>query len=61
MYKNEHNHWLYKGVRIYLKSQTNQHENIREVSEISQDKLSPMPEKSALIFHHNFYPKPKVP
>ena len=42
------------------KSQTDQQENIREVSKISRDKLSPMPEKSAFTFHHNFYPKPKV-
>ena len=42
------------------KSQTDQQENIRKVSEISQDKLPPMPEKSAFAFHHNFYPKPKV-
>ena len=27
---------------------------------MSQDKLPPMPEKSAFTFHHNFYPKPKV-
>ena len=27
---------------------------------ILYDKLPPMPEKSAFMFHHNFYPKPKV-
>ena len=28
--------------------------------EISHDKLQQMPEKSAFMFHHNFYPKPKI-
>ena len=32
------------------KSQTDQQENIREVSKISQDKLPPMPEKSLKCF-----------
>ena len=40
--------------------QADQQENIREIAEISQDKLQPMPEKSASTFHHNSYPKPKV-
>ena len=31
--------------------------NIAEVTEISHEKLPPMPEKSAFIFHHTFYPK----
>ena len=42
------------------KSQSGQQENIGEISEISQDKLTPMHEKWAFTFHHNFYPKPKV-
>ena len=42
------------------KSETGQQENIREVSRISQDKLPPMPQKSAFTFHHNFYPNLKV-
>ena len=33
---------------------------VEEVMEISHDKSSPMPDKSAFIFHHNFYPKPEV-
>ena len=33
---------------------------IEDVIEISHDKLPSMPEKSAFMFHHNFYPKPKV-
>ena len=28
--------------------------------EISHDKLPPMPEKSAFMFQHSFYPKPKI-
>ena len=27
---------------------------------ISHDKLPPLPEKSAFMFHHNFYPRPKI-
>ena len=27
---------------------------------MSQDKLPHMPEKSALMFHHTFHPKPKI-
>ena len=27
---------------------------------MSHDKLPPMPDKSAFMFHHNFYPKPKI-
>ena len=42
------------------KSQTGQQENMREVSKISQDKLPPLPKKSAFKFHHNFCSKPKV-
>ena len=42
------------------KSLSDQLENVREIAEVSQDKLPPMPEKSAFMFHHNFYPKPKV-
>ena len=30
-----------------------------EVAEVTQEKLPPMPQKSAFTFHHNFYPKPK--
>ena len=41
-------------------SQTDQEENMREVSKISQDKLPPMAEKSIFTFHYNFYPKPKI-
>ena len=29
-------------------------DTIREMTEISHEKLSPVPEKSAFIFHHNF-------
>ena len=42
------------------KFQTNQQENIGEMCEVSQDKVPSMPEKTSFIFHHNFYPKPKV-
>ena len=51
----------YKKESEYIeKSQTDQQENIREVSKISEDKLPFMPEKSAFTFHQNNYPKPKV-
>ena len=33
---------------------------VKEVTDISHAKLPPMPKKSAFMFHHNFYPKPKV-
>ena len=33
---------------------------ITKVTEISHEKLLPMPEKSALMFHHTFYPKPQM-
>ena len=32
---------------------------IKEGTEISRGKLPQMPEKSALMFHDNFYPKPQ--
>ena len=41
------------------KSLVDQQEDIREVSEISHDKLPLMPEKYAFMYH-NFYPKPKL-
>ena len=49
-----------KESNYIKKSQIDQQENFREVSKISQDKLPPIPEKSAFMFHHNFYPKPKI-
>ena len=33
---------------------------VEEFMEISHDKLPQMPEKSIFMFHHNFYPRPKV-
>ena len=51
----------YTKVSEYIeKLKTDQEKNIREFSEISQDKLSHMPEKSAITFHHNFYQKWKI-
>ena len=41
-------------------SQIDQQDKIREVSKMCQDKLPPMPEKSAFTFHHNFYQKFKI-
>ena len=41
------------------KFKTDQKEDIGEISEVSQDKLPLMPDKSAFMFHHNFYPEPK--
>ena len=35
-------------------------EAVKEVTEISHEKLPPILEKSAFMFHHNFYPKPKI-
>ena len=54
-YKEEHNHWLYRRIRIYQKCQYDQQKNTREVSEIPQDTLPPV-----FTFHHNFYPKPEI-
>ena len=31
-----------------------------QVTEISHEKIPPTPEKSAFIFHHTFYDKPKI-
>ena len=31
-----------------------------ELTEISYENLSPIPEKSAFMFHHNFYPKTEI-
>ena len=59
-YKKEHNHWLCKSIQLHRKPQIDQHDIIMEVSEISQDKLPPKPEESIFLFHHNFYPKPKI-
>ena len=42
------------------KSESDQQENIREVSKIFQDRLPDMPEELAFTFHHNFCSKPKV-
>ena len=33
---------------------------VEEDMEMLHDKLSPVPERSAYMFHHNFYPKSKV-
>ena len=33
---------------------------VGEVTEITLEKLLPVPEKSAFMLHHNFYPKPKI-
>ena len=30
------------------------------MTEISHEKLPPIPKTSAFMFHHNFYPKPKM-
>ena len=49
-----------KELEYIEKPQTNQQENIREVSKISQDKLPPMSEQSGFTFHHNLYLKEKV-
>ena len=43
-----------------IQSLTPSFDTVMEVTEISHEKLPPMPEKSAFMFHHNFYPKPKV-
>ena len=33
---------------------------VKEVTEKSFEKLQPMLEKLAFMFHHNFYPRPKI-
>ena len=42
------------------KSHIDQQENIGDITEISHEKLPPMPKKSAFTFHHIFYPKPRI-
>ena len=36
------------------------HPAVKKVTEISHEKLLPMPEKLAIMFHHKFYPKQKM-
>ena len=43
-----------------IQSPTPSFNTVGEVTERSHEELLPMPEKSAFIFHHNFYPKPKI-
>ena len=64
----KHDHWLCKGIGLHGKRSPNDWNTIsrkspntvEEVMEISHDKIPPMPEKSAFMFHHNFYPNLKV-
>ena len=42
------------------KSHIDQQDNAGEVTEISHEKLVPMPEKSAFMFSHTFYPQTKI-
>ena len=39
---------------------TQNFDTVKEVTEISHDKLPPLPEKSAFMFHHSFYFRPKI-
>ena len=73
--KMKHDHQLYNRIRLYRKSPPDQQETVGkmteiqsptpsfntvgEVTEISHEKLPPMPEKSAFMFHCNFYPSQK--
>ena len=41
-------------------SPTTSLDTVREVTKLSYEKLPPMPEKSAFMFYHNVYPKPKI-
>ena len=47
-----------------MRNSRENHENtnhaVGEVTEISHEKLPPMPEKSAFMFRHNFYSKSKM-
>ena len=42
------------------KHMTEQLGDIAELNEISYEELLPMLKKSAFMFHHTFYPKPKI-
>ena len=35
-------------------------DHITDVTEISHENVLSMPEESAFMFHHTFYPKPKI-
>ena len=39
---------------------TTSFDTVGKMMKISQEKLPPIPEKSAFRFHHNFYQKPKI-
>ena len=40
--------------------QSTSFDTVREMTKISKEKLTPMPEKSAFMFHQDFDPKPKI-
>ena len=46
-----------KGSDYIENSQSDQQDNV-EVTRRSHEKLSPLPEISPFMFHHNFYPQP---
>ena len=58
--KEKHYHWLCKKSDYIEKSQIDQQDNVGEVTKFSHERLLPMPEKSAFMFHHTFYPKPRL-
>ena len=43
-----------------MQTPTPSFDTVREVTETSHEKLPPMPKVTAFMFHHNFYPKPKL-
>ena len=45
----------------YRENHISEHQNdTAELTEIPHEKLPPMSEKSTFMFHHSFYPKPKI-
>ena len=52
---------MYSAVQLLAGHfQVEQSDYITEVTEILHEKLPPMPEKSAFMFHQTFYPKRKM-
>ena len=52
--------WCVKESDYIEKLMIEHSDHITEVTEISHEKLLTMPKKSAFMFHHSFYPKPKI-
>ena len=48
------------GKIMEIQLPTTSFDTVGKVMEISHEELLPMPEKSAFMFHHNFYPWQKI-